>query len=319
MRLSSLPLIVWAVAQAVAQPAAVGVPAMGFAWDARSGDIRAIRGIPGAALLGDGAGTSGYTSAVISPRHNLALGLTAEGKVQIIRIATGEVRDIPQILSAPSRLVFSPSGTAALAIGTGLQIITDLSNSAAVAELSLPPDSGTPDAIAISDDGQLVFAAAAGDPGAAWLLAPGFAPVALGLPGPVSAAAFQPGTRDVTAVGRDGAVYRIPSSTGDVQQVFAADDRLAGAVAVRVSRDGARISTANRLGTIAVLDTAGPALQTVDCGCTPTGMEPLNAPGLYRITEISDRPLMLFDISQSTPRVWFVPSAPLTDSQRSAQ
>jgi DNA-binding beta-propeller fold protein YncE len=289
---------------------------MGFAWDGRSGDIRPVRGIPGASLLGDGIGATGYTSAVISPHQHLALGLTAEGKVQIIRLATGEVRDIPEILSAPSRLVFSPSGAAALAIGTGFQIITGLSKSPAVLGLSLPPDSGNPSVIAISDDGQLVFAA--DDSGAAQFFAPGFAPVPLGLPSPVFAASFQPGTRDVIALGRDGAVYRILGSTGDVQQVFA-DERIADGVAVRVSPDGARIYTANRLGTIAVLDTAASALQTVDCGCTPTVLEPLNAPGLYRINEISDRPLMLFDVSQSTPRIWFVPSAPAADSQRSAQ
>src|SRR5262249_31710124 len=162
------------------------------------------------------------------------------------------------------------------------------------------PDSGTPSAIAVSDDGQFVFfSAAADETGAARLLTPGTAPLALALPGPIVAASFQPGSRDAIAVGPDGAVYRILNSTfsGDVQQVFAADQRSAGAVAVRVSPNGTRAYTANRLGTIAVLDLAASTLQSVDCGCTPTGMEPLNASGLYRITEISDRPLMLFDIS----------------------
>jgi WD40 repeat protein len=322
MRLSSLPLIIWCVAQVAAQPAAIKVPGLGFAWDARAKDIRTVHGIPGAAVLGDVAGITGYDSAVISPRQDLALAVSADGKVQAIRLATGEVREIPGILATPSRLVFSPSGHTALAIGTGLQIITGLSNSPAVQDLSLPPASGTPSAIAISDDGQFVFfSAAADEASAAWLLTPGTAPLALNLPGPVSAASFQPGSRDAIAVGRDGAVYRILNSTfsGDVQQVFAADQRSAGAVAVRVSPDGTRVYTANRIGTITVLDLAASALQSVDCGCTPTSMEPLNASGLYRITEISDRPLMLFDVSQPTLRVWFVPSAPAADSQRSAQ
>ena len=65
-----------------------------------------------------------------------------------------------------------------------------------------------------------------------------------------------------------------------------------------------------------MIDVASASAVTVNCGCTPTGLELLTSPNLFRLTEISDRPVMLFDVSTPTPRVWFVPS---DDTQRSGQ
>ncbi|MEO8371232.1 MAG: hypothetical protein ABI806_18755 [Candidatus Solibacter sp.] len=324
MRLSSAILICCCIAQLNAQPAAVKIPGLGFVWDARSSQIRPIHGIPGAALLGEGAGKTGYTSAVISPRHDLALAISGEtGRLQLIRFASGDVQDVPGIDAAPFRLVFSPSGTAALAMGSKLQLLTGLSDSLAVQDLALPPDSAEPTAIALSDSGQFVLLSTrSGDTATTWLLAPGMSPLQIAVPAPIAVAAFQPGGRDAVALDADGAIYQILNSSipGEVRQLYPGSSQTAGPVAVRMSADGRQVYTANRPGTIAVIDVATASAVALDCGCAPAGIEPLTSSNLFRITEISNRPLMLFDVSTSTPRVWFVPSdAPPAESQRSGQ
>ena len=330
MRLSSAILIflgstsLGCLNQAVAQPAGVQIPGLGFAWDGRSSQIRPIHGIPGAAILGESTGKTGYASAAISPRHDLALAISADtGKIQLIRLSSGEVQDIPGIAAAPLRLIFSPSGTAALAMGSKLQLLTGLPDSLNVQDLALPPDTGEPTAIALSDDAQFVlFAAHSGDTASTWLLAPGMSPLPVAVPGPIAVASFQPGGRDAVALDPEGAMYRILNSSipGEVRLLRPGSPQTVGPVAVRMSADGKRIYTASRLGTVALIDMDAASVVTVDCGCTPTGIEPLTSSNLFRITEISDRPVMLFDVSIPTPRVWFVPSdSPSADSQRSGQ
>ena len=319
MRFSSLPLTaavtVWCIAHAAAQPAAVKTPSLGFAWDERSKDLRPVQGIPGAALLGDAAGFTGFSSIAVSPQHDLALAIS-DGRLQLLRFSTGEVQDVPGS-SSPSRLIFSPSGNAALAIGNGLQIITGLSGVPAVQDLILPSDAPAPSATAVSDDGHLVLFTTADS---IWRLAPGTNPIALPIPGLVSAVAFRPGSREAIVVTQTGTLYRIadPTFSNHIEAIAGTDERLAAAVALRISPDGTRIYTANRTGTLAVLDVASSSITAVDCGCTPAGIEPLSTPGIYRITEISQRPLMLLDVSHTTPRVWFVPALAM-DAQRSAQ
>jgi len=67
---------------AAAQPAAVDTPGLGFAWDARSSTVRAIRGIPGASVLGDAFDPGApLPAAAISPRHNIALAISKDPSI----------------------------------------------------------------------------------------------------------------------------------------------------------------------------------------------------------------------------------------------
>ncbi len=261
---------------------------------------------------------------MVSPRHDLALAISRDtGKLQLVRLASGDVQDVQEIDAAPSRLMFSPSGTAALAMGSKLQVLAGLPDAITVQDVTLPPDAGEPTTIALSDDARLILLATrSGDTASTWLLAPGMSPVQVSVPGPVAVASFQPGGREAVALDPGGAIYQILNSSipGEVRQLHPGSAQTTGPVAVRLSADGKRVYTVNSLGMAAVIDVAAASVVALDCGCVPTGIEPLTSSNLFRITEISDRPVMLFDVSTPTPRVWFVPAdPPSADSQRSGQ
>src|SRR5205807_2222927 len=141
-----------------------------------------------------------------------------------------------------------------------------------------------------------------GETASNWLLAPGMSPLQVAAPGRFIVAAFQPGAHDAFALDPEGTVYRILNSAipGEVQQLYAGSAETADPVAVRISSDGKSVYTANRLGMAAVIDVSTASAVAINCGCSPTGIEPLTSSNLFRITEISDRPVMLFDVSTPT-------------------
>lgn len=331
MRMQSIFLLIGAAAgmvSATAQTGGLRFPALGFAPDSRSGQIRSIRGISGAALLGDPIATaSAFSAAAISPQQDLVLAVSSgDSLVYLIPLTGGAPRAVPDAMPAPSHLVFSPSGRAALIWGsmiwgTRIQILTELAGIPRVTEIAAGPFAA-PAAIALSDDGQAVLASSAQDDTPVWLAGPGGDPAQLAVPGSVVTVAFRRDSHDLVAVTRSGDLYLIRNAGPDaeIHQVYLGNEQTSDPVAVQVSPDGTRAFTANARGTVAVIDLSTGSAAAVSCQCSPTGLEPLNATSLFRLTEISDRPVMLFDASTSTPRTWFVPAdAPPANLQRSAQ
>ena len=328
MRLLAFSVLASALVCA-AQPGSVGAPGLGFAYDSRSGAIRPIRGIPGAALLGDalpGDASAALTGAAISPRQDLALATAAGAPLRVIRLDGGGAMPIPGALAAPAHIAFSPSGHAALLTGSAIQIVTGLADSPAVRSLDSPALAATPVAAALSDDAQAVLLASGTDPGdPVWFLGSDGSALQLPLPGSIAAAAFRRDSRDAVAVARSGDVYLVRNAgpNAEIRQVYAGDDQTAGPTAIQFSADGTHAFTANSRGWITAIDLAAGSAAAVSCHCTPGTLEPLGGvtggSALFRLTEISGSPMLLFDASGSEPRVWFVPPDPAGDAERSAQ
>ena len=307
-----------------AQTGSVRFPALGFAPDPRSSQIRPIHGIPGAALLGDPLDTaSTFTTSAISPKQDLALAVSAaDSHLYLVPLLSGEpARAIANALSSPSQIVFSPAGRAAIIRGDRIQILNELAGSPRVTEVALDPFD-TPPALAVSDDGQAMLASSGREENPVWLAGPGGSLTQLPLPGSVRAIAFRRDSRDAVAVTRSGDVYLIRNAgaEADIRQVYIGDEQTSDPVAVQVSPDGSSAFTANSHGLVAAINLQSGSAASVSCQCAPVTLEPMNAPALYRLTEISDLPVMLFDASTLTPRIWFVPAgASSTSLQRSAQ
>jgi hypothetical protein len=303
---------------AMAQRASVGAPAMGYAFDASRGAIRPIHGIPGAAVLGDplDAGVS-LASASIAPLQNFALATTVdEPSIRLISWTAGKVSTAPaeSAIARPDRILFSPSGSSALLISDGpparLQVLTGLPGSLAVEEIDISSMTGPVGSAAISDDGKLVLLSDAGQPDAqGWLLDSDRRQVMLTIPGRETSFAFRANSHDAAAISRSGDLYVLQDLGGNsaVRNVAPGADETAGAVGLWMSSDGGHAYAATSVGNVTDFDLATGARQSSSCQCALTGVQFLK-PGLFRLTEVSARPLMVLDTS-AAPRIWFVPAA----------
>jgi WD40 repeat protein len=294
----------------------IAVPRLGFAFDPVLGGIRPILGIAGAALLGSPLDSVPVLqSAAISPHQDFALAVSAEdGSVGIVRFPdTGTAMlPLPGDMNAPDRIVFSPAGSSALLLQQSsgrIQILTGLPGAPAIREL-ITAAKTAPAASAITDDGKLtVLAGAASDP--SWALGTDGNFVPLALPESTMALAFRPGSHDLLAGTRDGNLYlardvdTLPAFLRiDTGSVVASEP-----VAVRFSSDGATSYALGADGTIVAADLASGSTQIVYCRCKPTTLEPLRPDNMFRLTTISNLPLMLFEASSGL-HVWFVPPDP---------
>jgi hypothetical protein len=314
------------VMPAASQDASLVTPALGFVFDANLGAIRPIRGIPGAALLGDPI-DAGFpvASATISPAQDLAIAAAgADTPLRLIQFQGGgsSVRLLDGAMTAPDRTIFSPAGrTALLYQSTGrLQILTGLPGNPLARDLDISALNANPAAMAVSDDGAFVVLAGGNqgenpgtshrDAGPIWLLTVDGAASQLALSGSTAAISFRRDSHDLLAVAAGGDVYLVRNPANpDYRMVYAGDSQTSGPVGVQFSWDGARAFTANTAGMLSVIDLITGRLDSISCGCRAAALEPLAFRNIFRLTPASKSPVMLLDASSPEARVWFVPSA----------
>ena len=85
------------------------MPLLGYAFDAGAGAIRPLRGIPGAAVLGDVL-DAGFpmASAVMAPQQNFALALAADGQPRLVSFgAGGAAVPLEGAMATPDRMVLA--------------------------------------------------------------------------------------------------------------------------------------------------------------------------------------------------------------------
>lgn len=316
MRLSSFLVLVSLLETAAAQTR-LATPALGYVYDPSLGGIRAIRGIPGAALLADVVETGlELTGAEVSPAQNFALAVSAsDRRVRLIRWFDGQAPSVtllPDAMEAPGRLIFSPSGSAALlqdSESRHWQVVTGLPESPVVQEIAATASS----AMALADDGAGALAGAEG----VRFFGPDRSSLVLPLSADVHALAFSRSGRDLIAITRSGDLYlaRNLEVGVDIRKIPYGSSPLANPVAVRFSPDGTSVFAADRSGRVVSILLENGDTREAACGCASTDLQPLGQRGLLRVTDISDQPLLLFDPSADRPRFWFVPMA----DRRSAQ
>lgn len=291
---------------------------LGYTYDPGLRAIRSVRGLPGAAMLGDPL-HAGFlpTAASVAPLQNYALASSAEQDLRLIRWsgARASADFVAGAIARPDRIVFSPSGAAAILYDSGsarLQVLTGLPESPALHEIQ-PAGSAAVTAMAISDDATVVLASG----GAVYAIGPDRNPVPLPLSTAIAALSFRSAANDLLAVTPSGDVYLAKNVNAAlaVTQVYSGDSRTANPLAVQFSPDGSAAFLANPAGTLATIDLNTGSASTVDCQCRPTGLVPFGRAGLFRLTEISRQPLWLFDGAPGGSRIWFVPA----QAPRSAQ
>ncbi len=300
----------------VAQQGSVGGPISGYVFDARGHALRAIRGIPGAALVGDPVNFgAAVTAAWVSPKLDGALIVTADGTPHLYRLDGGQPSELhPDGMVAPERAVFSPSGSALALITPGsVRIYKGLPGAPVVSgTIALPPDSGVAAGgmaygkrrrpgggpVAVSDDGLYL------------LYGTGSTVELLGVAGDsrkltdASGAmlVFAPGGHDAAIIDAQAiALFQDAAGPATVR-------RLPGVTGVRgadFSPDGKHLYLA--AAAVTAIDVATGDRAGIACDCRPTGLSRMGS--AFRLNELGSGPLWLLDAAAAEPRIVFVPAA----------
>src|SRR6185503_17082411 len=118
----SLLLTFAMAATTYAQDAAVGTPALGYVFDEEAQALRAVRGLPGAALVEDPLDTGfPIRSAAISAGRNFALVTAGDSSVRLVRFQNNGAAAafLDDSMPSPDRLLLSSGGSAALLYRAG--------------------------------------------------------------------------------------------------------------------------------------------------------------------------------------------------------
>jgi hypothetical protein len=324
------------------QQGSIAGPLSGFVFDRSVHALRPIRGIPGASLIGDPI-EFGFdlASASVSPGLDSALVVGVKGDMHLFRLNTGTPveRAVDGLLVA-QRVVFSPSGTAALLYANGsLQVLKGLPDAPVIAaNLALGTDRTAPlsqwSAAAVSRTGRITRRLtneplAVSDDGGYLLAVSGGAIRLMGTAGDNRKlmdaagdawAAFAAGNHDAAVLDAAAGLVLFQDVAGaSVERVLAGpDSHMASPVGVAFSPDGRKllVASAGARAVAAYTASGDPTVvgdttvvgdpTVVACDCTPAGLVQMG--GLFRLNEMGGQPLWLLDARSSDLRMIFVPA-----------
>jgi hypothetical protein len=300
---------------AYAQTGSIAGPTAGYVFDPSVKALRQIRGIPGAATMGDAIFPFGMSmaSAEISPRGDSAIVVAVDGSVHLFRLKDGGASEqtVDNLLTPAAKVVYSPSGTSAALVGSGsTQVVRGLPDAPAVAMTVSRPaprvammiagvQSRTVmlDAVAVSDDGELMLLA--GERSVELISSAAGRKLADAQTSAVLA--FAPGSHDAAVVsGGKLTVFRDLSGAGTTQDF----PNAAAPAGLAFSADGSRVVMAGpRAAT--VLDRATGARQTVTYDFQPSRLSAMGS--FFRLNEVGSGPLWLLDPAGEAKLV-FIPA-----------
>jgi hypothetical protein len=314
--LQTVIAVLFAGVAAAQSGTALSGPTMGMVFDSSQSALRPIRGIPGAASLGDAVNLGfALASATVSPRQDYALALRADDSSVVLARAGGTSSAVAGARPAPAMVVFSPTGTAAALYDSGagrVQILTGLPDAAAVqSDLDVSALAGPVAALAVNDAGTSLFLAggAMGTvslyrvamDGASQLMAPFRSVAALRL--------TSGGREALLADSAAGAVYMIRElqGAGRVETIASGNDGLGTPIGVESDSAG-RIFVADQAGNVTIVDRSHGSVTTLPCGCAPTGLFRLAGTAIFRLTEPSPgSPMWVLDASGTDARIVAIP------------
>ena len=306
-----------------AQQGQVAGPVAGYVFDGTAHTVRPVLGIPGASVLGSSVAL-GYnvTSATISPKADSVLATAADGSLHLVALSSGQPTEVPLngASANPSRVVFSPSGTAVALIGAGrAQVFNGLPSSPTLAGTMDLGNAGTsqvqaaamqrgapasPASMALTDDGSWLLAVSNGS---AQLIGAGGSHT-IGSAGRGSLVAFAPGTHDAAILNARQSLTLVRNAdSAATQQALVEGAGVTGATGVAFSADGKSLYLAGAGQAVTVFDLAGGTQTPVTCNCTATGLTRMG--NVFRLNELGSGPLWLLDPTGSAPRIVFVPAS----------
>jgi hypothetical protein len=319
-----------AAAALCAQQGSVAGPLSGYIFDPGTHTLRTIRGVPGAALVGDAVDFGfGLASAYVSPSLDSALVVAADRSLHLFRLNSSSVAErtveglsgTVQRAALIERVAFSPSGSA-LALHTGgtVQVFTGLPDSPVLAgtlefraEVTEPqaasfrgPRRMNSGSLAVSDDGAYVLLA---DSNSVRLLGIAGVNRTLTDAGAGALVAFAAHGHDAAVAGAadDGLVLFRDVAGASERRVPAPGKELAIPAGLAFSLDGRQLFLANSgARSVTAFDLAAGDRSVIACDCAPSALIPMGS--VFRLNELGTEPIWLLDAGTTGPRIVFVPA-----------
>jgi hypothetical protein len=286
-------------------------PVLGLVFDANIHGIRPIRGIPGAATMGDPFDIGvDIQAAAISPRQNYALVVTGESRqAGLFLPSAAAIKPLDGVTGRADRIVLSPEGLSAViysSVTRTAQVVTGLPDSPSAPQLfDLSALNADPSQLAVTDDGAVVLASTSNPEAIAISSTSGVN--RLPLSASISSFAFLSNTHDAVLVtANDASLIRdvLHPAARTLFDVLGA----AGSMAVSLSSDNRRVFFANPSGQIVISTiSAGSAPVTLDCRCSPAALTRIKGLAAYQISAYTGDPLSLLDAASESPRILTVP------------
>lgn len=336
-------------AQPPAQAGAVTLPVLSFIPDNAYG-IRPLFGIPGSASIG-AAMNLGFdvVRAEIPSGNDYILAMTRDSNWPLLlqlrgdgiairptgsfvtqrqrrrpdcfRRETAECSLEPADLGQPSakidRIVLSPAGSAAAFFSESQGHVYAFANLPQSPTLTGEFDVGRLGSLSsfgISDDGRTIaLGVSDGTTGSLFFLnvdhdRTGRFIAAMRHPSVI--AFLRNSSNAIIADDAENAIYAL--SDGQVFTIATAEQRISGPVGIAVSNDNQRVFVGNSAsGSVTTIGPNGTVVETGPCNCTLTGLHSTNVDSVFRLTDLSGGPVLLFDASAAEPRIIFVPRGSL--------
>lgn len=301
--------------------ASVAPPVLGYVVDSAH-QVRPVIGVVGAASVGNSIDLGfDVTQAAVPPNHDYILA-TADGSNWPILLQVSGGALTPQWFAFAQsntdpaafidRVALSPTGSAAALFSSAqgrIYVFTNLSRAAVAYGLIDVSGLGAVTAVGVSDDGKKVaIGVSDGQHGALYVSINGRPPFpAATLSHPVAIAFLRKSSNAVVADDQQNTVYIVLGE--HAFPIASASNGVATPVAVAASNDNQRIFVANsQTGSVMTISLGGNAADPVYCNCNLTGLYPTNTDSVFRLTDFSGSPVLLFDASRAAPRITFVPA-----------
>jgi hypothetical protein len=305
----------WTSVASAQVPARVAPPVLALTTDS-AGALRPLIGIARAATVGSPLeiGFSVVQSA-ISPDQGYILATTAEMPWPIrlqLHDGTQSIRAFEGLANI-TRIAVSPTGSAAAFFSESDARIYSFVNLAQSPSLVGDFDAsglGSLSALAIADDGKTVLLGTSGENnGSVFLLKPSRTPQLVTSISHPSAIQFL--VKSDTAIIADNVQNEILwTSDGQVSVIAKAQDGIDSPEALGISRNNQKIFIGNsKSGSITTIEGLANISAPVYCNCTLTGLYPTNTDSVFRITDFSGGPVVLFDGNSAASQIVFVPVA----------
>lgn len=299
----------------------VSRPVLGYLAQSLPLGLRAILGVPGAAVLsGPLALPVGVTRVWLAPGQAYVLVEQREDVPAVMPLNDGSVGQAVRMsaaLLAPDFVVFSPSGQSAVLYSIAASRLQVIGGLPSVPRVMMDIGTGSfaeqPQNAAVSDDGRLVLLAA---PGVVYQAQPnGLAKQVMGVSSSAALAFFPNSSQAAIADRTAGAVYLWLAAADTSSPALLARD-LTGLGEVRATADGRGLWITNP-GDKAVwwIGATTGEVRKFNVPVSPTRMDQLPATDMFLISSVSGQPTWIFFRQGEDAHAIFVPA--VSTSRRS--